>query len=215
MNQTKWNSDPLGRPVALALRIASALWLALAIMGSAWPSWAGSGRPSLDRQVERSLIRSDAIHARVLDAHLLTQHREIGLQPVVLGAQPRALEGTVDAPAPRVRQDVVRNADGGADRRSDERRPTLRQRHGHGRRIAARHAQERRMTACAMELTTVSPDGAAPRALHEYAPRPPADPASPPAPQRARRATPSGQACDPAARPARAAADGSRHPPPR
>jgi hypothetical protein len=48
MNHTKRYSDPLGRPIPSALRIVFALGVALAIMGSAWPSWAGSIRPSLD-----------------------------------------------------------------------------------------------------------------------------------------------------------------------
>ena len=48
MNSTKWKLDPLGRSTALTARILHALGLALAITGSAWPSWAGSIRPSLD-----------------------------------------------------------------------------------------------------------------------------------------------------------------------
>jgi hypothetical protein len=54
MNQTKWNSDPLGRSAAPALRIVFALGVALAMMGSAWPSWAGSIRPSLDKARPRA-----------------------------------------------------------------------------------------------------------------------------------------------------------------
>jgi hypothetical protein len=49
MNQTKRNRDPLGRSIASRLHIVFALGVTLAILGSAWPSQAGSVRASLDR----------------------------------------------------------------------------------------------------------------------------------------------------------------------
>jgi len=49
MNTTKRNTDPLGRSMDLGVRMLPALAVALTILGSAWPSWAGSMRASLDR----------------------------------------------------------------------------------------------------------------------------------------------------------------------
>lgn len=48
MNTTKRHRDPLGRSTASTRHLLHVLGLALAIMGSAWPSWARSVGASLD-----------------------------------------------------------------------------------------------------------------------------------------------------------------------
>lgn len=48
MNTTKRNHDPFGRASFAKAYMLQAVALTLAITGSAWPSWARSGRASVD-----------------------------------------------------------------------------------------------------------------------------------------------------------------------
>ncbi len=48
MNTTKRNRDPFGRANFARAYLLQAVALTLAITGSAWPSWARSGRASVD-----------------------------------------------------------------------------------------------------------------------------------------------------------------------
>ncbi len=49
MNTTKRNCDPFGRARVIRASVLHAVALTLVITGSAWPSWARSDRPSVDK----------------------------------------------------------------------------------------------------------------------------------------------------------------------